>query len=400
MKNSILNIDVSCFESCTGTVPVKINLLTWLTSEKHRAKIENLRSIQDEDLQVIIKKSLPATTPSGLFSYRDTEHLIQHSGFIAFDIDKKDNKHISFEGLREQISHIASVAYCGLSCRGLGLWGLVPIPKSTPEEHKQRFASLARDFKAFDINLDQSGSDICRLRIYSWDDQAYFNHNASLYTRILKPQAKKTTLPAYTDTRERVESIISQIKENKIDITQDYKEDWLKIASALANEFSESGRGYFHSVSMYHAKYNEGETDRMFDNVLKHDYKITIGSFFKIASDYGIKLYNEVDSRKDDKIKVINQKAENIQITTIQKPAPAPAKQGIWSNEIEELEQFFSSVKLPDTIRLNPCSMITDINLFIKSHMDIVKAQNGNKRYIPYLERLQELKAILKTNLN
>jgi len=72
-----------------------------------------------------------------------------------------------------------------------------------------------------------------------------------------------------------------------------------------------------------------------------------------------------------------------------------------WNQDIQELEQFFKAVRLPgEPVTLNSCSKITDINLFIESHLNICKAQNGNKRYIPYLERLQELKAILKTNLN
>ena len=68
---------------------------------------------------------------------------------------------------------------------------------------------------------------------------------------------------------------------------------------------------------------------------------------------------------------------------------------------IKELEKFFETIKLPtDPIRLDQCSQVTDIKLFIKSHMDIVKAQDGNERYRPYLERLQELKRILMLNLN
>ena len=76
-------------------------------------------------------------------------------------------------------------------------------------------------------------------------------------------------------------------------------------------------------------------------------------------------------------------------------------KHGIWSDDIAELERFFKAVKLPsETIRLDKCSQIIDIKLFIKSHMDIVQAQNGNLRYQPYLDRLNELKAILKSKLN
>jgi hypothetical protein len=298
------------------------------------------------------------------------------------------------------------------------LWGLVPIPKSTPEEHKQRFNALSKDFKAFDINLDPSGSDVCRLRIYSWDPEAYFNHDAKLYTKLIKPQPKKAPRPAYSDTRERVEAIISQIKENKIDITEDYKEGWLKIASALANEFGESGRDYFHSISMYHAKYNEGETDRMFDNVLKHDYKITIGSFFKIVSDYGIKIqegqkkgeiakpagtganqYN-ADVPKGNVCKTLSDIGiSRKEVTTLPKIEKI-VKPGIWSNEIEEMEQFFKSIKLPEMIKLDQCSKITDVPLFVESHLSVLKAQNGNRRYMPYLDRLNEMKTILKANLN
>jgi hypothetical protein len=386
---------VSSFENSQATTPKDINLLTWLTSDKYKDKIKNLRTIQDDDLQVVIKKSLPAITPSGLFSYRDEKHLIEHSGFMVFDIDKKDNKNISFEGLKEQISHIKNVAYCGLSCRGLGLWGLVPIPKSTPGDHKQRFNSLAKDFKEFGINLDPSGSDVCRLRFYSWDQGSYFNHSAKLYTKILRPKKKTSSRPAYSDTRDQVEAIIEKIKQDKIDITEDYKEGWLKIASALVNEFGEAGRGYFHAVSQYHAKYNEGDTDLMFDNVLKHGYnKVKIGSFFKIASDYGIRLKSEPGATQT--------RVSSNQVTTLPKVEKiVEVKPGPWSNEITELESFFKSIKLPtDPTRLDQCSQVTDINLFIKSHLSIVKAQNGNERYRPYMERLNEVRDILKLNLN
>lgn len=76
-------------------------------------------------------------------------------------------------------------------------------------------------------------------------------------------------------------------------------------------------------------------------------------------------------------------------------------KPGIWSNDIADMEQFFKVVRLPvEPIRIDKCSQITNIELFIKSHMNIVKGQNGNNRYLPYLDRLNELKAILKLKLN
>ena len=154
MNDSILNISVSCFKNCRSTIPKDVNLLSWLTSDRYKDKVEELRSVQDKKLKTIIKKSLPAITPSGLFRFRSAQDLIEHYGFLSFDIDFKDNKHIkNFNELKQQISHITSVAYCGLSISGKGFWGLVPIPKSTSKVHKQRFLALVEDFHELGINL-------------------------------------------------------------------------------------------------------------------------------------------------------------------------------------------------------------------------------------------------------
>ena len=72
-----------------------------------------------------------------------------------------------------------------------------------------------------------------------------------------------------------------------------------------------------------------------------------------------------------------------------------------WSNDIAELENYFASIELPtQPIKLNRCSTITDCSLFIKSHFATVKANNGKRTFLPYLNRLQELKQVSTTNLN
>ena len=67
-----------------------------------------------------------------------------------------------------------------------------------------------------------------------------------------------------------------------------------------------------------------------------------------------------------------------------------------WDKQIGVVEKFFALQKLPESIRLNAWSMITDTNLFITSHIGIVKYHNGENIYKPYLERLFELKKILE----
>ena len=76
-----------------------------------------------------------------------------------------------------------------------------------------------------------------------------------------------------------------------------------------------------------------------------------------------------------------------------------PVKPGPLDQEIAGLKRFFQVVKLPTgPIRLDQCSLITDVPLLIQSHLDIVKGQNGNMRYEPYLDWMQGLKSILSCN--
>ncbi len=80
-------------------------------------------------------------------------------------------------------------------------------------------------------------------------------------------------------------------------------------------------------------------------------------------------------------------------------PAPIQPKRTIlekksttqnWDQEISELEQFFNDIPPIDSIvNLNQYTKIIDVKKFINSHLTIVKAQNGNPCYRPYLESLQ-----------
>ena len=67
-----------------------------------------------------------------------------------------------------------------------------------------------------------------------------------------------------------------------------------------------------------------------------------------------------------------------------------------WSNEITEFETFFAGIELPtQPIKLNPYGTIINCSLFIESHLATVKANNGKRIFLPYFNRLQELKQTL-----
>jgi hypothetical protein len=75
---------------------------------------------------------------------------------------------------------------------------------------------------------------------------------------------------------------------------------------------------------------------------------------------------------------------------------PEQPKPESWEQDIAELENYFARITLPtQPVKLNRCSTITNCSLFVESHFATVKANNGNRTFLPYLNRLQELKNVL-----
>ena len=69
-----------------------------------------------------------------------------------------------------------------------------------------------------------------------------------------------------------------------------------------------------------------------------------------------------------------------------------------WSDQIKELVSYFSNTSIPtNPIKLDVCSTITNTKLFIESHIATVRANNGNKTFLPYLNRLETLRAMFDT---
>ena len=64
-----------------------------------------------------------------------------------------------------------------------------------------------------------------------------------------------------------------------------------------------------------------------------------------------------------------------------------------WGQQIAELENFFSEVELPaEPIRLNQCSEVLNVTLFVETHLATLKNYNGNTNFLPFLNRLKLIK--------
>jgi rubredoxin len=92
---------------------------------------------------------------------------------------------------------------------------------------------------------------------------------------------------------------------------------------------------------------------------------------------------------------VLIKPADTAEWVTLFEKLPPP-QVGSWDVEIADFENFSETAILPShPVRINPATTIQDVGLFIKSHLATVKANNGKKHYLPYLERLQALQYVL-----
>lgn len=70
-----------------------------------------------------------------------------------------------------------------------------------------------------------------------------------------------------------------------------------------------------------------------------------------------------------------------------------------WEREIKELETYFAGIILPhQPVKPNRFSTITNVPLFLETHFATLKANSGKRTFLPYLNRLQELKHHLSLN--
>lgn len=84
-----------------------------------------------------------------------------------------------------------------------------------------------------------------------------------------------------------IETLVSTITGARIDITGDFN-DWTKVAFAIASEYGEGGREYFHQLARMSPTYKKGENDSKYDNALKTGKKTNISTLIYIAKKNGV----------------------------------------------------------------------------------------------------------------
>ena len=314
------------FSHRLSTTPIKtINLWEWLLLEnEYTPYINDIRASSNEEERKFLKSKLPAITPSGVFSKRKADCLVEPTNLICIDIDGKDNPSISdMEEFKKKLSKLPYMMYCGLSASGKGLFCIIPYKDY--RNHKLHFNALEQEFKDMGIVVDSSCSDIGRLRFYSYDEFPYANPDAEIYTRTLEkvPEIKQPRFHQRTDIvhnsnqtlqdidkntmsleefflsptnmdyasatplskTQKVERLLKRVIEEKKDITLIQK-DWIAICCIIKNLFGDEGRELFHQVSSFYPKYDYDEADDEYSKD-RSKYLYNTDRLFEIAAKYG-----------------------------------------------------------------------------------------------------------------
>ena len=282
-----LDTTVSYFANYYDKIPKQVNLFGYLQNPTHLRDIRNYRQAGKGEVRKAIKSRLPCITPSGIFSGRNNDDLVQHSGLICMDIDAKDNPQITdWERAKGHIAQARFAAYISLSVSGEGLFVLVPV--LYPERHKGHFLALAEVFERAGYHIDPSCGNVARLRGCSYDPHPYINTKAEPFAKYVEDTETTNRSSNPLVTNRNVERLIEQIEQTRTDITAEYR-DWLKTGYALAAEFGEAGREYYHRVCRFYPGYDRDECDEQYRKCL-NNRKNTIGSFFYLCDKYNIRL--------------------------------------------------------------------------------------------------------------
>jgi len=314
---------------------------------KSKELIDQIRQGKKE-----LKNQLPCILFSGVFSERNGNSLITHSGLMVVDFDKYPDNETMLDHLEllKQNNHFKILF---ISPSGNGIKGVVRIPEATKESHSKYFKSFQKQFK-YDY-FDISNSNVDRVCFESYDPNIYVNDNAVIFETTLIDEgfsiSEKTPLIPIDDEDKIIEKIMSF----------GWKKDFVEgernaFIFDLAGIFCEYG------VSQYMA---EGyiSNNVIIGDFSENEMKTTIKSAYR-KRQFGSKFFE--DYQKIDKVKSDLQKGKK---EVIEKHN---ISEDVY-DEIKEAEDHddFWTINDKDKVVINPLKY----KIFLE--------RNGFKKYFP-----------------
>ncbi len=296
------NEKVSLFKNTFDKNPTIARLEAILEKIKKSPQLKRsctlLRTINDPEERRIFKQvQLSAITVSGVFRNGHAQiNSIHHNGLVQVDFDEKDFP--LFLLLEDIIKLLKSDPYTFvgfISPSGTGYKLFVRIPVN-PSNHLSHFRALEKYYRdKYGLKIDPSCKDLSRLCFLSYDPLLYTNVDAKIFHLMDAPPSDRIVyknVNTNANLKAEIECVVLQIERIKIDITDSYQTEWLKLGFALADGLGECGRPFFHRISIFSRKYTPMNTDKQYDECLKARRSgITIRSFFGLAKSYGVNIY-------------------------------------------------------------------------------------------------------------
>ncbi len=303
---TMVKVEISRYNNAFSTVNIKVALnaeLENIRNGKYQTIISECReALQSGNKNAYsnLKKQLPALTFSGIFSSaHKKENLQLYSKFIVLDIDNLATEKVELE--KQRLFEDIFVFSAWISPSGNGLKLLINI-NSDAEDHALCFLCLSEYFKInYNIEIDKSGSDVCRLCFISYDNGILrkqkllpfdFNNYLNLIevfpVSTIEDKPKENTTKKINDSkistktqkalfyategknkgrdRGSIEKIIKFLKKNNKSITSNYN-DWFRVALSIANSFTyEVGQKYYTQLcELDNENYDEYKSKYMLD---------------------------------------------------------------------------------------------------------------------------------------
>lgn len=140
---------------------------------KYREPIDKLRSMEyHSNQQREYKLKFPCWFVGGVFSYKKTEDkdIIEYSNLLAIDIDKKDNKDIDIDNIKEKLFKLPYVIMVSKSISGEGIYVLILVEDG--KYTKEYYNYISKLWKqTYNLNIDKQCTNIGRKRFISYDDE-------------------------------------------------------------------------------------------------------------------------------------------------------------------------------------------------------------------------------------
>lgn len=169
---------VPFFRNSTNTVPSIQPLgkiLDGIKVGRWKKQIDIIRQTEDEDGQNTLKKELPNFIVSGMFDKGKTsKHFISYLSHFVLDFDKLKEEELKY--LKQEVIAEPFVLAAFVSPRNNGLKAIIKTDNDDFQLHKEYFDALTLHYKQnFDVEVDQSGSNINRICYISHDPDIFIN---------------------------------------------------------------------------------------------------------------------------------------------------------------------------------------------------------------------------------